>query len=73
MIKKIKFGHAICKLLEEVYTISFQYIIYYHSKNEETRWFYIKLIIKILEKSMTGQDSEILYKLKKRNRFKFSR
>lgn len=27
--------------------------------------FYIKLIIKILEKSMTGQDSEILYKLKK--------
>lgn len=27
--------------------------------------FYIKLIIKILEKSMTGQDSEILQKLKK--------
>lgn len=27
--------------------------------------FYIKLIIKILEKSITGQDSEILYKLKK--------
>lgn len=27
--------------------------------------FYIKLIIKILEKSMTGQDSEILHKLKK--------
>ena len=27
--------------------------------------FYIKLIIKILEKSTTGQDSEILYKLKK--------
>lgn len=27
--------------------------------------FYIKLIIKILEKSMVGQDSEILTKLKK--------
>ncbi len=27
--------------------------------------FYIKLIIKVLERSMVGQDSEILYKLKK--------
>lgn len=27
--------------------------------------FYIKLIIKILEKSMVGQDSHILHKLKK--------
>lgn len=27
--------------------------------------FYIKLIIKILEKSMSGQDSNILKKLKK--------
>lgn len=34
-------------------------------KKGEKMNFYIKLIIKILEKSMTGQDSEILYKLKK--------
>lgn len=27
--------------------------------------FYIKMIIKMLERSMTGQDSEVLEKLKK--------
>ncbi|MFA6709027.1 MAG: hypothetical protein WCR79_04940 [Fusobacterium sp.] len=27
--------------------------------------FYIKMIIKMLERSMTGQDSEVLVKLKK--------